>query len=87
MKSTYKPLAEHRTAVLGMTLSELASKHGVKPQFLCQIENGYFHFWSKHRAKYAAIYGLTLEAYEEKVTAAQEAREQKASVRSARESA
>jgi transcriptional regulator with XRE-family HTH domain len=80
------PLAAHRVFVIGKTLRELAAENDINPVSLSMVERGYFHMWKKKRAKYAAIYGLTLEDYDEKVKAAHEARKKKEHVQ-ARESA
>jgi transcriptional regulator with XRE-family HTH domain len=66
------PLAKHRIEVLDMTLAELAAKGGVHFVTLSTIERGYRHLRKKDRQKFADLYGLTLEAYEEMVKGAKD---------------
>jgi transcriptional regulator with XRE-family HTH domain len=67
-----KPLAKYRIESLDMTLAELADKGGVHLVTLSGIERGYWHIRRKDRQKYADLYGITLEAYEEMVRSARE---------------
>jgi len=66
------PLSKHRIETLDMTLAELSDEGGVHLATLSNIERGYWHIRRRDRQKYANLYGLTLEAYEEMVRSARE---------------
>jgi transcriptional regulator with XRE-family HTH domain len=65
-------LAKHRIEVLDMTQKELAAKVGVNSMMISLIERGYWHLRRKDRQRFADVYGLPLEVYEEIVRGARE---------------
>jgi len=67
-----KPLSKHRIMNIDKALAELAEEGGVSAATLSRIERGYLHSELKARQKFADLYGLTLEAYEEMVRGARE---------------
>jgi transcriptional regulator with XRE-family HTH domain len=64
------PLTKHRIVTLEKTLCDLAEASGVYPSVLSAVERGHWHKCLHKRKKFAEIYGLTLEAYEEMVKGA-----------------